>query len=164
MTTTSFQVAFVALQLLYPDLSITPRIPMAQAVIESGSWTSHVWDVNNNCFGMTPPAGRETTCTNKGQKGGFANYTNPLDCLRDYFLWARAMGVKNDGDLDAFIKAGRYAEDKKYYPKITATVAALAKGGKYIEPAKILGTGLLGGAALTVAGVMAISHIIEEVA
>jgi hypothetical protein len=164
MTTGQFQVAFVALGLLYPDVAITARQPLAQAIHESANFTSHVWQVDNNCMGMMAPSARETTCTNKGQAGAYAHYSNPLDGIRDIFLWCRAMGIKNDGDLDRFIKAGKYAADKQYYTKVQKQIASLAAAGKYINPATILGTGLAAAGAVTLAGVAAISHIIEEIA
>lgn len=147
---------------LYPDVQVSAKIPLAQAVNESTNFTSPVFEKYNNCFGMNAPAGRETTATNKGQ-GGYANFSSPLDCIRDFHLWLRAFNLLTDDALLQHIKAGKYAPgNKAYYSRIMAGVAALEKQGKYINPGVIAAVGLVGVPAAGMVAVKAISHIIEE--
>lgn len=153
---------FTALGLLYPDVKITVRQPLAQAVLESANFTSHNWEINNNCFGMRPPVARVTTCTNKGSSAPYAHYDSALDCIQDWFLFCRALGLTDDALLDNYIKSGKYAADKAYYGKVQANIKALVAANKYINPALILGTGLVTTAGITTAAVYAISDIINS--
>jgi flagellum-specific peptidoglycan hydrolase FlgJ len=138
MTTQLFQLGFYYYRLLHPSIQITARTPLAQAVLESANFTSHVFDVNQNCMGMMAPQSRETTATNKGGKG-YASYGSVLDGIADIFYFCEAFGLTDDAKYDAHIKAGRYATDKAYYGKVERVVAELQAAGKYLNPAAIYG-------------------------
>ena len=59
-------------------------IVLAQAILESGTFTSNIFKTKNNLFGMKVPGRRETTATNKK---GYASYSTWLDSVRDYKLY-----------------------------------------------------------------------------
>jgi flagellum-specific peptidoglycan hydrolase FlgJ len=132
MNKISFQILFYYYRALHPGCLVTARQPLAQALIESASFTSHVYQTNNNTFGMMAPQARDTTALNRGGKG-YAAYSSPLDGVSDYFYWLTAMGITNDAQLDAFIKSGKYATDKAYYVKVQKKVAELQAAGDYLS-------------------------------
>jgi flagellum-specific peptidoglycan hydrolase FlgJ len=141
MNTEIFQIEFVSAGLLYPDVKITPRMPLAQAVHESANFASHVYTANNNCFGMKAPNERETTCTNKGL-GGYATYSSLFDCCRDYYLRMRYFKILDDAALWVNIytpsSKGGYAEDPQYSNLIVKQITALETAKKYIDPKLII--------------------------
>lgn len=59
-------------------------VVLAQAILESGTFTSNVFKTKNNLFGMKVPGRRETTAINKK---GYAAYRSWLDCVKDYKLY-----------------------------------------------------------------------------
>jgi len=59
-------------------------IVLAQAILESGTFTSNIFKTKNNLFGMKVPGRRETTAINKK---GYASYSTWLDSVRDYKLY-----------------------------------------------------------------------------
>lgn len=59
-------------------------IVLAQAILESGTFTSNIFKTKNNMFGMKVPGRRETTAINKK---GYAAYTSWMDCVKDYKLY-----------------------------------------------------------------------------
>jgi flagellum-specific peptidoglycan hydrolase FlgJ len=68
------------------DLEIKfPDIALAQAVLESGNFSSKIAKKNNNLFGMRMPKIRKTTAI--GQRYGYAKYNNWKDSIKDYKLW-----------------------------------------------------------------------------
>lgn len=136
MDTTIFQLEFAAVALLNPDIKVTPRMVLAQAVHESANFQSNVYKQHSNMFGMKAPKTRETTCTNKGGTG-YADYRFDFDCIRDYFMWCRARGVTDDAALwlkiDTPSSKGGYAEDPQYSAKIANQIRSLEAGKKYID-------------------------------
>lgn len=158
MDTKKFQILFYYYRALHPSIHVTALLPMAQAVVESANFTSHVYQVNNNPFGMMAPAARDSTATNRGGKG-YASYASPLDGIADYFYWLEAFGLTDDVKLDAHLKAGKYATDRAYYTKITKQVAELQASGKYIDPLLIKA----GAVAALVAGVVGLGVVVKHV-
>lgn len=59
-------------------------VVFAQAILESGTFTSKIFRTKNNMFGMKVPGRRETTAINKK---GYAAYSSWLDCVKDYKLY-----------------------------------------------------------------------------
>ena len=133
MNTTVFQFQFAAVALLNPDIKVTPRMVLAQAVHESANFASHVYTEHHNMFGMKAPQKRDTTCTNKGG-AGYADFSSDFDCIRDYFMWCRDRGVKDDAALwlkiDTPSSKGGYAEDAKYSAKIADQIRLLESANK----------------------------------
>jgi uncharacterized FlgJ-related protein len=67
-----------------------PNIALAQAVHESGHFSSNVYLENNNLFGMKKPNVRKTTAV--GENRGHATYKNWVDSVRDYKLFQDELG------------------------------------------------------------------------
>lgn len=59
-------------------------IVLAQAILESGTFTSNIFKTKNNMFGMKVPGRRQTTAINKK---GYAAYLSWIDCVKDYKLY-----------------------------------------------------------------------------
>jgi uncharacterized FlgJ-related protein len=93
-----------------------PDIVFAQAVLESGHFKSPLFINQNNLFGMKVPKKRETTATNKGNKG-YAKYIDWDSSIDDYLLWQQ-FTLKNKSELtkDQYMSllSRIYAEDKNY--------------------------------------------------
>ena len=62
-------------------------IVLAQAIIESGTFKSHVFKTKNNMFGMRVAKRRGTTALDKKTYHGYATYASWIDCVRDYKLY-----------------------------------------------------------------------------
>ncbi len=62
-------------------------IAAAQAMHETGYFTSNVFKNNKNYFGMRQPSVRDTTSL--GDKGGYASFATLPDSVTDYVLWWR---------------------------------------------------------------------------
>lgn len=57
----------------------------AKAFVETGRFTSSVYENNNNAFGMKCPRTRETLMVRC--KNNYAYFNSLRDSVRDYFLW-----------------------------------------------------------------------------
>ena len=62
-----------------------PDVVMAQAILESGSFTSKLAKHYNNLFGMRLAKLRRTTAV--GERYGYARYLSWKDSVKDYKLW-----------------------------------------------------------------------------
>ena len=94
-----------------------PKVILIQAKIESGNYSSKLFQRNNNMFGMKISRRRVTTSSNG--KAGYKDYANWQESVTDYILWQ----FSNNGDklsTDDYIKyLGKiYAEDPNYTKKI----------------------------------------------
>jgi uncharacterized FlgJ-related protein len=91
-------------------------VVFAQAVLESGQFTSRLFKSANNLFGMKIPSIRESSANGK-TKSGYSSYEDWEFSVYDYSLWQNFL-LKNKGDLTKnqyFSLLGRiYASDKKY--------------------------------------------------
>lgn len=63
----------------------TAKIITAQAAHETGGFTSYLYHVNKNAFGMKLPKVRRTTAI--GENKGHAVYESYLDSVNDFYLW-----------------------------------------------------------------------------
>lgn len=61
------------------------KLVTAQAMHETGVFTSSVYDNNKNMFGMMQPSVRPTVSL--GKKGNYASYANLGDSAKDYALY-----------------------------------------------------------------------------
>jgi len=91
-----------------------PHIVYAQALVETGWFTSKIFKENNNLFGMREPAKRETTAL--GTRYKHAYYSCWQESVDDYLLWQQMFKkTPIDTEKDYFkLLHSRYAEDKKY--------------------------------------------------
>lgn len=156
-----FQILFYYYRLLHDGCEVTAHFPLAQAIHESANFTSHVYEVNNNCLGMMAPQSRDTTANNRGGKG-YASYSSAMDGVSDYFFWLDAFGIKTDAQLEAHLKAGKYAADKAYLTKVNRVAAELKAAGSYISPTAILVGGTAAAVATAVAAGAGVAHLVNS--
>lgn len=62
-------------------------IVLAQAILESGTFTSNIFKTKNNMFGMKVPKKRQTLAVNKRGYTGYATYASWIDCVKDYKMY-----------------------------------------------------------------------------
>ena len=93
------------------------EIIIAQAILETGLFTSPIFYENNNLFGMKEPRVRETTAI--GSSRGHATYDNWVDSVDDYILWYNYV-TRNRvyEDYLQFLVYIGYAEDPYYLKKL----------------------------------------------
>lgn len=92
------------------------RIPVsvivAQAALETGTFTSAIFRENNNAFGLKEPRIRPTTAT--GTNRGHATFASVDECITDYFLRQRYFGIDNGPRYIADTVESGYAEARNY--------------------------------------------------
>lgn len=95
---------------------------IAQAILETGNFTSPIFMENNNLFGMRVPIHRPHVVI--GERRGHAVYAGWRESMEDYALyqaWCRR-GVSEDDYYKLF---RHYAEAKTYASKIKIIVGTL---------------------------------------
>ena len=96
-----------------------PDIVFAQAILESGHFTSSLFERANNLFGMKVPTKRETVAI--GSTNGYSKYESWHESIYDYKLWQQFLfskrGELSKADYLAYLKKW-YAADKNYVPKV----------------------------------------------
>ena len=94
-----------------------PYIVMAQAIHESGNYTSKLFLENNNMFGMKLATVRLTT--SNGDQNGYAYYNTWIECVYDRALYSATYlsNVKTEDEYYNFLSQ-YYAEDKEYVNKL----------------------------------------------
>ena len=103
-----------------------PHIVYAQAQLESGEFTSHVFKANHNFFGMKEAKQRPTT--NKGTENGHAYFNNWKDCVVDYGFFQAAYLNDLRTEKEYFDYLGQnYAEDPSYVGKLKKIIEKTAK-------------------------------------
>jgi hypothetical protein len=89
------------------------KLVLAQAMHETGIFSSTLTKENNNLFGMRNPVIRQTT--SQGDLNGYALYNSIADSVRDYALYLKAKEIPTDTDnVELFVKnlkAKAYFED-----------------------------------------------------
>ena len=101
-----------------------PKIVYAQAILESGTFTSNKFKKMNNMFGMMHPHSRPTTAI--GKINGFAKYNDWKDAVLDYRIYQRlylAADTPNEY-YQALLGAG-YFSDESYIKKLKDVVKDL---------------------------------------
>lgn len=108
-------------QALYESNVKYPHIVMAQAIIESGNFTSSIFRHNNNMFGMRKARSRVTTCI--GEANGFATYRNWRDCIYDYALYQYSV-MNNCDTEEKYLRKleEKYAQDTSYIAALKAAI------------------------------------------
>jgi len=82
----------------------TAKLITAQAAHESGNFTSSIFIVNNNPFGMKHPEVRKTTSL--GENRGYAYYMTLESAVQDYWLYYKARKYPYTWkDADQFVEA-----------------------------------------------------------
>jgi hypothetical protein len=93
-------------------------IVLLQSHLETGNYTSEVFLLSSNLFGMKYPIFRETTAV--GILLHHAYYNHWTDSVKDYKLWQdwyKSVGYNMDEYL-VFLKFIRYAKDPRYIHKL----------------------------------------------
>jgi flagellum-specific peptidoglycan hydrolase FlgJ len=99
-----------------------PNVVLKQAQLETGYYTSELFWVANNVFGMRLPEVRKTTAV--GIYDHHARYDHWTDSVKDYKLfqdWYMSIGYDigtESNDYLVFLKWIKYATDKKYISKL----------------------------------------------
>jgi hypothetical protein len=87
------------------------KLIVAQAGFETGNFTSVIFKENNNLFGMKLPRIRKTTAI--GENRGHAVYKSWEDCIKDYWLYSKALGyLSHYSNVVNFVRA---LVQKKYF-------------------------------------------------
>ena len=95
-----------------------PEIAFKQAQLETGGFTSELFIVAKNVFGMRYARVRDTYAI--GEYKNHAYYNNWINSVKDYALW-QAWYISRGHDLQdyfAFLRDIGYATDKKYINKL----------------------------------------------
>lgn len=98
-----------------------PHIVMAQSILETGHWTSKIYNENNNLFGMKEASVR--VHNSKGTKYGHAYYDNWVESVYDYCFYQTTYlsGIKDEGKYYGYL--GRnYAQSPLYVVKLKQIV------------------------------------------
>lgn len=93
-----------------------PDIVYAQAVLETGNFTSHIFKSNNNLFGMKVATIRPTT--NIGEEDGHAAFKHWRHSVVDYALYSSCYLTKMTRVEYLDYLSKRYAEDPNYITKV----------------------------------------------
>jgi len=94
-----------------------PEIAYSQALVESGYFTSKMFRLNHNMFGMKLALYRKTTAV--GERFKHARFRNWLDAVKDYKLWQEArLKGKTVNQKQYFANLSKYAADKHYLAKV----------------------------------------------
>jgi len=94
-----------------------PHIVLAQAKLESGTFTSKIFKQNNNMFGMRMPRQRPTTAIS--EQNGFAVYRDWKDCLYDYALYQAYAMQTVDSETEYFTRLEeKYCTDTGYVASV----------------------------------------------
>lgn len=94
-----------------------PEVVIKQAKIESGNFTSKIYQENNNMFGMKKVYNRPTTQVDT--KNGYGVYESWQMCVIDYALYQSWVLGKKVTKEEYINKLGKsYAEDPNYKSKI----------------------------------------------
>lgn len=119
-----FEFSIENLETLLQKLNVKfPEIVMAQARLETGNFTSRIYNENNNLFGMKKAYRRPSTC--QGLKYGHCYYDDWIDSVIDYVLYQRVfLSHVNDPDIYLAILNRSYAEDPKYSKKLQIIMQA----------------------------------------
>lgn len=93
-----------------------PHIVLAQAKLETGNFTSTIFEENNNLFGMKKAYFRPSTST--GVNRGHAKYKNWKDSVLDFALY-KAYVARDLTEQEYYsLLQGSYAEDPLYTDKV----------------------------------------------
>jgi uncharacterized FlgJ-related protein len=92
-------------------------VVLAQAILESGTFTSRIFKTKNNMFGMKVPGKRQTTAINKK---GYASYVSWVDCVKDYKLYQDYVTKNKVISKSKYLSiiAKSYSQSPEYVSKI----------------------------------------------
>lgn len=107
-----------------------PYIVLAQSMIETGGFTSHIFKDNHNLFGMKEAKVRLNLA--KGTQFNHAYYDNWEQSVIDYALYASSYLKEINSESEYFIYLGQhYAEDPNYVSKLKKLIDNLQLKTKF---------------------------------
>lgn len=109
-----------------------PHIVYAQAVLETGNFTSDIFRYNHNMFGMKRAYKRPSTCIATAR--GHGAYTDWENSLVDYALrqsYYRASKMRTDRDYYNHLESSGYAESPTYIQKLKSLAGEYQKVKSY---------------------------------
>jgi hypothetical protein len=101
-----------------------PEFVFAQAVLESGHFTSNLFKLNNNLFGMRIPTKRETVAVGRS-KSGYAIYDHWTQSVNDYMLFQNyVINVRGYNTKEKYIGYLNrlYSESDGYVKKLNTII------------------------------------------
>lgn len=100
-----------------------PEYIMAQAVLESATFTSEIYRANNNLFGMKQVSRRSTTQTGKKtDKVSYGHYNNWQMSVLDRVLWDLHRFESKPTRVEYEKALMQYAEDSDYISKLNKII------------------------------------------
>ena len=111
-----------ALVQMLKDLNVKyPYIVLAQSIVETGHWNSHIFYENHNLFGMKEARRRITTA--EGTARNHAYYNHWRESVYDYaFYQCRYLGrIESETAYFEYLSAS-YAEAPNYVSALKATI------------------------------------------
>lgn len=120
----------------YSDIE-HPDIVYAQAILETGHFTSDIFIQNNNLFGMKFPKIRETKAT--GENMNHATFESWIESVEDYKLWQDSFASGKTRDEYFTYLGSVYAQDKRYVTKLKKIIERnKLNDEKFLDNMKIL--------------------------
>jgi hypothetical protein len=110
------------LKLYILELNIKyPRIVLAQTILETGNYTSDIFRINNNLFGLKGATRRPST--SKELNDGYAYFKTWRESVVDYaFLQSSFIfKIHNENEYLEYLKQ-KYAEDPNYIIRLKAII------------------------------------------
>ena len=92
-----------------------PHIVLAQSILETGHYSSKIFNENNNLFGMKEARVRLNLA--KGTQHGHAYYNNWEESLMDYALWYSNYASKCKSEKQLFKLLDKQYAEANYYVK-----------------------------------------------
>jgi len=110
---------FVYLYLLKKGKLKWYSILVAQAIHETGRFTSSLWRNANNAYGMKYTGNKFQAGKYEASEGFFARYRTPVQSFLDRMDWHTRLDIPLEGSGEAYILrvSGVYAEDPIYSHK-----------------------------------------------
>ena len=108
--------------IMLKDLNVKyPHIVMAQSIVETGHWTSHIFLENHNLFGMKQARRRITTA--EGTSRNHAYYTHWRESVYDYAFYQCRYLSKLNSEEEYFQYLGAsYAEAPNYVSSLRTVI------------------------------------------
>lgn len=120
---TTFNVDTLAVEILRSGVMF-PEIVLAQSLLETGWFTSKMFNKNNNLFGMKLAKYRQTTAV--GERYGHAKYDSWIESVWDYQIWqeSKVRWWKEDAPAHKYysLLSRIYAKDKNYLKNLRRRV------------------------------------------
>ena len=110
-----------------------PDIVFAQAVLESGNFTSRLTKENNNLFGMKRPSKRPTTSV--GISHGYAVYDSWRESIEDYYIFQEMLFSKHKFTRSSYLDyLDKYYSTTKGYKNRVLRIIKNYKSLLYLPP------------------------------